>query len=115
MDAMKWGTLIGEDKYGNKYYQNDAYFYGSNRWVEFNKLVYMDYDASQTPPEWHNWLHHICDDPPTLNPRVEYKWMIDHKENLSGSNKSYVPYSTMPLKIESWTPAGSTIKIGPPK
>jgi len=32
-DDLKEGRLVGEDKYGNKYYQNDKYFYGRNRWV----------------------------------------------------------------------------------
>lgn len=27
-DELKWGKLVGEDKFGNKYYQNDAYFMG---------------------------------------------------------------------------------------
>ena len=27
-DDLKEGTLIGEDKYGNKYYENNKYFYG---------------------------------------------------------------------------------------
>lgn len=46
------------------------------------------------PPEWHNWLHHSCDKPPTQRKDVNYKWMIDHTENFSGTNKEYVPYST---------------------
>ncbi len=32
-DDLKEGTLVGEDKFGNKYFQNDKYFYGRNRWV----------------------------------------------------------------------------------
>lgn len=28
MDVLKSGTLIGVDKYGNKYYENNSYFYG---------------------------------------------------------------------------------------
>ncbi|GFR90214.1 NADH dehydrogenase [ubiquinone] 1 alpha subcomplex subunit 12 [Elysia marginata] len=30
MDDFKWGTMVGEDKYGNKYYQNDYYFFGTD-------------------------------------------------------------------------------------
>lgn len=112
MDALKWGKLVGVDKFGNKYYQNDFYFYGRNRWVEYDRRVHLEYDGSMVPAEWHNWLHYICDDPPTLNPRVQYKWMIDHTENLTGSNKCYVPYSTMPPKIHSWNPPGTDLKIG---
>lgn len=34
-DEVKTGTLKGTDKYGNKYYENNYYFYGRNRWVEY--------------------------------------------------------------------------------
>lgn len=27
-DKLKTGTLVGEDKFGNKYYENPSYFYG---------------------------------------------------------------------------------------
>lgn len=37
-DDIKDGVLIGEDKYGNKYFQNDRYFYGRNRWVSIDML-----------------------------------------------------------------------------
>ena len=30
MDDLKEGTLVGEDKYGNKYYENKRYFYGKD-------------------------------------------------------------------------------------
>lgn len=36
MDEVKIGTLVGTDKYGNKYYENNRYFYGRNRWVEYS-------------------------------------------------------------------------------
>ena len=29
-DDLKEGTLIGEDKYGNKYFENNKYFYGES-------------------------------------------------------------------------------------
>ena len=29
-DDLKEGDLIGEDKYGNKYYENNKYFYGES-------------------------------------------------------------------------------------
>lgn len=28
VDILKSGTLVGEDKFGNKYYENNSYFYG---------------------------------------------------------------------------------------
>ena len=43
-DCLKEGTLIGEDKYGNKYYQNNRYFYGKNKQFHFVK-----FDTNSSP------------------------------------------------------------------
>lgn len=58
MDDMKAGTLVGADKYGNKYYENPAQFYGRNRWVEYTEYKNLEYDASQIPAEWYGWMHY---------------------------------------------------------
>ena len=65
-DEVKNGTLIGEDKYGNKYFENKRYFVGRSRWVIYNENVYFDYDGSQVPAEWYGWLHYKRDTPPTV-------------------------------------------------
>lgn len=57
-DDLKPGTLVGEDKYGNKYFENPYYFYGRNRWVQFAEHVRLEYDASQIPAEWYGWMHY---------------------------------------------------------
>ncbi|PVD24360.1 hypothetical protein C0Q70_14841 [Pomacea canaliculata] len=103
-DELKTGTLVGEDDYGNKYYQNPMYFMGRSRWVEYSPAVGMDYDGSQVPPEWHRWLSYMSDEPPTVAKLVKYPWMQKHTENLSGTPQAYVPYSTVPAKIQAWTP-----------
>ena len=87
-DCLKEGTLIGEDKYGNKYYQNNRFFYGKikqfyfvkfdtnsssyffdisgkNRWVIYNPNVGVEYDGSMIPAEWFGWMHYKTDTPPT--------------------------------------------------
>ncbi|XP_063988085.1 NADH dehydrogenase [ubiquinone] 1 alpha subcomplex subunit 12 [Diachasmimorpha longicaudata] len=105
MDDLKWGTCIGEDKYGNKYYENNYYFFGRNRWVDYAHHVHMNYDGSQVPPEWFGWLHYKTDLPPHKDPsRPQYKWMIDHRMNPSGTKDAYMPYSTTRTKIEPWKP-----------
>ncbi|XP_051173415.1 probable NADH dehydrogenase [ubiquinone] 1 alpha subcomplex subunit 12 [Leptopilina boulardi] len=105
IDDLPIGTLIGEDKYGNKYYENPAYFYGRNRWVVYSEKVGLNYDGSQVPAEWFGWLHYKTDLPPHLDPtRPKYKWMSDHTPNLSGTSKAYMPYSTTRTKIEGWQP-----------
>lgn len=58
MDEMKAGSLVGADKYGNKYFEDPTQFYGRNRWVEFSDHKNLEYDASQIPAEWYGWMHY---------------------------------------------------------
>jgi len=104
-DDLKIGKLVGTDKYGNKYYENNYYFYGRNRWVEYAPHIHMNYDGSQIPAEWFGWMHYKTDRIPTEDPhRPQYKWMTDHSENLSGTPDQYAAYSTVKPKIEAWQP-----------
>ncbi|XP_054723939.1 NADH dehydrogenase [ubiquinone] 1 alpha subcomplex subunit 12-like, partial [Uloborus diversus] len=103
-DELKIGTLVGVDKFGNKYYENKMYFYSRNRWVDYTEAVNLDYDGSQVPAEWHRWLHYMTDDPPTIKKPVEHKWLMDHTANMSGTNKAYMPYSTTQPKVQAWVP-----------
>ncbi|KAL6090422.1 hypothetical protein STEG23_001205, partial [Scotinomys teguina] len=53
---IRLGTLVGEDKYGNKYYEDNKQFFGRHRWViyttEMNgKNTFWDMDGSMVPPE----------------------------------------------------------------
>ncbi|KAE9556560.1 hypothetical protein FO519_000254 [Halicephalobus sp. NKZ332] len=105
MDVTRAGTLVGEDKFGNKYYEDNSYFMARNRWVVYTEKVWLDYDASQVPPEWHRWLHHIGDKPPTVEPPVNQKWILEHRENTSiYPGEKYVPYSTTRTKVTGWQP-----------
>ena len=105
VDILKSGTLVGEDKYGNKYYENNTYFYASNRWVIYSDRAGMDYDGSLVPPEWFGWLHYKTDLLPHKDPsRPKYKWMMEHQPNVSGTPEAYMPYSTTKPTIEPWKP-----------
>ncbi|ODN03911.1 putative NADH dehydrogenase [ubiquinone] 1 alpha subcomplex subunit 12 [Orchesella cincta] len=103
-DELKIGTLVGSDKYGNKYFENNEYFYGRNRWVDYNHKHNLEYDGSMVPAEWFGWLHYKTDTPPTVKGPVNYKWISDHTENKSGTPDQYVPFTTTKPKIESWVP-----------
>eukprot|EP00088_Acartia_fossae_P023590 TRINITY_DN24586_c0_g3_i1.p1 TRINITY_DN24586_c0_g3~~TRINITY_DN24586_c0_g3_i1.p1 ORF type:complete len:143 (-),score=38.09 TRINITY_DN24586_c0_g3_i1:113-541(-) len=104
-DDLKEGKLMGEDQLGNKYYQNDQYFYGRNRWVVYNPKHNVDYDASMVPAEWYGWLHYKTDKTPAEKPPVKYDWMVDmHVPNPSGTKDAYMPYTTTKPKIEAWVP-----------
>ncbi|XP_006006488.1 NADH dehydrogenase [ubiquinone] 1 alpha subcomplex subunit 12 [Latimeria chalumnae] len=110
INDLKTGELVGVDKYGNKYYENTSYFFGRHRWVEYtsrmnDKNTYWEVDGSMVPPEWHCWLHSITDNPPTTHPPIPRKFIWEnHKFNLSGTAKQYVPYSTTRKKIHEWVP-----------
>merc|ERR1712025_167371 len=64
--GFKFGDCVGEDKFGNRYFQNDYYFIGRSRWVEFSPQFGHDYDATHVPPEWHRWLQYISDETPSV-------------------------------------------------
>uniref|UniRef100_A0A0R3S3F7 NADH dehydrogenase [ubiquinone] 1 alpha subcomplex subunit 12 n=1 Tax=Elaeophora elaphi TaxID=1147741 RepID=A0A0R3S3F7_9BILA len=104
MDETRIGKFMGEDKFGNKYYEDNSYFIPRNRWVEYPEHVWLDYDPSQIPAEWHMWLHHITDETPVQNPPKQRKWMLDHEETLTLLNRKYYPYSTTKQKLSLWNP-----------
>jgi NADH:ubiquinone oxidoreductase subunit len=82
--TLRQGSRVGEDGQGNKYYQNSD---GVRRWVVYNG----DIDASRVPPEWHRWLHHTTDAPPTVEPPLVKFWEKDHVPNLTGTPGAYFP------------------------
>ncbi|XP_042191113.1 NADH dehydrogenase [ubiquinone] 1 alpha subcomplex subunit 12 [Callorhinchus milii] len=111
---LKTGTLVGEDKSGNRYFENQRYFFGRNRWVEYTnemngKNTYWDLDGSMVPPEWHRWLHYMTDDAPSVHPPVSRPFIWEtHTFNMSGTAGQYVPYSTTRKKIHQWVPPQSS-------
>ena len=78
------GQKVGEDPQGNVFYQNAD---GSRRWVIYNGEV----EASRVSPEWHGWLHHTFQAPPTEEPLPRKAWEKPHKENLTGTALAYRP------------------------
>ncbi|XP_041113608.1 NADH dehydrogenase [ubiquinone] 1 alpha subcomplex subunit 12-like [Polyodon spathula] len=116
VNDVKTGALVGVDKSGNKYFEDNQYFFGRHRWViyakEMNgKNTYWEVDGSMVPPEWHRWLHCMTDSPPTTHPPVPRKFIWEnHKFNLSGSPSQYVPYSTTRKNIHEWGPPQATAK-----
>ncbi len=100
------GQKVGEDEAGNIYYQNRD---GSRRWVIYNG----ESEASRISPEWHGWLHHTWQEPPTVRPWQPKPWEKPHNPNLSGSPAAYRPQGSILLEeprnfrddYEPWTPA----------
>ncbi|XP_076062570.1 putative NADH dehydrogenase [ubiquinone] 1 alpha subcomplex subunit 12 [Oratosquilla oratoria] len=103
-DDLRVGTLVGTDAFGNKYYEDNSYFQGRNRWVEYSPSVGTDYDGSQIPAEWFGWMHHKSDIPPTKGLHSTHAWQMKYVANMSGTEDAYMPYSTTKPKIEAWIP-----------
>jgi len=82
------GTFIGTDKFGNRYYQSKN---GARRWVTYAGTV----EASRVPPDWHGWLHHTYEDPPTKTPFKENTWEKEHQPNLTGTADAYRPEGSL--------------------
>ncbi|KAL1995204.1 hypothetical protein VTN49DRAFT_1391 [Thermomyces lanuginosus] len=105
----KAGTLVGVDRFGNKYYENrEEELPIRTRWVDYKE---KDIDASQSEPGWHCWLAHMVDSPPNQDKILQSglrKWEAPkHTPNLTQSRAAYKPYSTVRPKISAWQPVAA--------
>ncbi len=99
------GIKVGEDEQGNVYYRNAD---DTQRWVIFNGEA----EASRISPDWHGWLHHTFDEPPTQKPLEHKPWEKPHQENLTGTPLAYMPKGSIreghrPVErrdYEAWQP-----------
>lgn len=82
------GKRVGEDQFGNKYYEGGHHKDGyKRRWV-----IYKNYsEASTIPPGWHGWIHHRTDVPPTQEAYCPHSWEKPHQPNLTGTSQAYTP------------------------
>jgi len=98
------GVPVGEDAEGNRYYETRD---GKRRWVIFDGLA----EASRVPPDWHGWLHHTFDTPPTETPMAHKPWELPHQQNQTGTDQAYMPAGSIrrqnPVNrddYEAWRP-----------
>ena len=85
-------VLVGQDEMGNKYYEakddSDSYDVGrKRRWVTYQGYA----EASKVSPDWHGWLHHTFEEPPTRAPLKRQVWEKDHQPNLTGTVNAWRP------------------------
>ena len=102
--TRRHGVKVGEDEAGNAYYQTSD---GSRRWVMFNGEA----EASRVSPDWHGWLHHTWDEPPSEKPLARKDWEKPHMPNLTGTSAAYAPPGSIrraePAEMsdyEAWSP-----------
>lgn len=84
------GVRVGEDDFGNVYYRNSD---DTRRWAIFADLT----EASAIPAEWHGWLHHTFELPPTEAPLRRWPWEKNHQPNLTGTDLAYRPPGSLAL------------------
>ncbi|WP_273718574.1 MULTISPECIES: NADH:ubiquinone oxidoreductase subunit NDUFA12 [Bartonella] len=91
------GKRIGEDQFGNIYYEGGLHKDGyPRRWV-----IYKDYsEASTIPPGWHGWIHHRFECPPTQEDYHPYEWEKPHVANMTGTSEAYRPKGAIPYNDE---------------
>ena len=102
--TARHGQRVGEDAEGNVFFQTPD---GSRRWVIYNG----ESEASRVGPEWHGWLHHTWQEPPTKAPLPKKPWEQPHIPNMTGTDYAYRPPGSIlapkPLArkdYEAWTP-----------
>ena len=82
LKTLFFGKYVGKDKFGNKYYKNNA----DERWV-----IYSDHvDATKITSDWFLWMHHTLNTVPMENEK-KYNWQKDHLENKTGTKDAYRP------------------------
>lgn len=111
----KKARLVGEDEQGNRYYEEaspSASDGRHRRWVIYHGVA----EASRVPADWHGWLHHTFDAPPTEAPFNPRDWELDHLPNMTGTPLAYHPKGSLsradgPADVnddyEAWRPEGA--------
>ncbi|EFQ29880.1 NADH ubiquinone oxidoreductase subunit NDUFA12 [Colletotrichum graminicola] len=101
----KHGRLVGEDKAGNKFFENNDELPLRTRWVDFKK---HDYDSAQVEPGWHAWLAYMVDKPPTEDALLHTKtrkWEAPHVlPNFTATRGAFKTYNTTKPKVFTWEP-----------
>lgn len=102
--TWRYGKKVGEDAQGNIFYTSGD---GSRRWVIYNGEI----EASRVSPEWHGWLHHTYQEPPTVAPLPRQAWEKPYVPNMTGSAAAYHPPGSMlsgrratRADYEAWVP-----------
>ena len=88
----KFGTMhcyVDSDSFGNRYFENKEETYGRHRWVEYAET--RNYDSLKIPPDWHAWLHHNSDVPPSERPLEQPIFQSEVTGNPTGTDKAYYP------------------------
>jgi len=92
--TWRHGELVGEDGEGNRYYTQRSGVGPlgvPSRWVVYENGA----EASKIPPEWHGWMHHTVDTPPTKQSYQARPWQKPHRANMTGTPEAYRPSGSL--------------------
>lgn len=96
--TWRFGKKVGQDEFGNIYYEGSMSSYGlPRRWVVYNGYA----EASAIPPGWHGWMHHRTNVAP---PQEDYKareWETLHKPNLTVHRAPIAPRDRSPHRANA--------------
>lgn len=96
-DVGRRGAFVGEDEMGNRYFQERKTSLDGRhrRWV-----LYKGYaEGSKVSPDWHGWMAHTFEHPPTTEPFSLKAWEKSHVPNMTGT-------------LNAWRPKGSLAEGG---
>lgn len=88
-DIGRRAVFVGEDEAGNRFFEEkEPSLEGRRR----RYVIYKGYaEPSRITADWHGWLHHTFDKPPTQDPLKRRVWETDHRPNLTGTRFAYRP------------------------
>lgn len=112
-DINRRGVFVGADERGNRYFEErrPSLEGRKRRYVIYNGLA----EASCVSPDWHGWMHHTLDQPPTLAPLKRQAWEKQHAPNLTGTLGAYRPKGSLArggvrapatADYQAWKPGG---------
>ncbi len=111
----KGARLVGKDEQGNRYFEESGRTGPdgrARRYVVYHGIV----EASRVTPDWHGWLHHTFDEPPTAAPLQRRAFEKDHLPNMTGTPLAYRPpgslarrESGVPADYEAWSPEAEKV------
>jgi NADH:ubiquinone oxidoreductase subunit len=92
-DIGRRARFVGADEQGNRYFEErrPSLEGRKRRYVIYNGLA----EPSRVPPDWHGWLHHTFDEPPTVAPLLRRAWEKPHVPNLTGTPLAYRPKGSL--------------------
>ena len=97
LQTLFFGKIVGQDKFGNKYYQSR----NGRRWVIYKSEV----DATKIPNEWYSWIHFTKNKIENVHELDMFDWQKPHQPNLTGTEKAYHPKknnNAVKKKYKTW-------------